>query len=169
MSRKGLSQILYLIIAASVLMMIAMVITFTATDIIGTNKEGGYKVEYGPSEAVVDWQEKWRCTKWANEDTDNISYSDLKQVEDWYESEHEELAVETDRDPQTMRFTIYNHSVENGSVTGCKLPGYRDYLSDCELNQTGFDLSNYSVVQTKWDTCVEQERIRTRTLSSGKK
>lgn len=30
--RKGLSQILYLIIAASVLMMIAMVITFTATD-----------------------------------------------------------------------------------------------------------------------------------------
>jgi hypothetical protein len=35
MKRKGLSQILYLIIAASVLMMIAMVITFTATDIIG--------------------------------------------------------------------------------------------------------------------------------------
>jgi hypothetical protein len=34
-SRKGLSQILYLIIAASVLMMVAMVITFTATDIIG--------------------------------------------------------------------------------------------------------------------------------------
>ncbi len=33
--RKGLSQILYLIIAASVLMMVAMVITFTATDIIG--------------------------------------------------------------------------------------------------------------------------------------
>jgi hypothetical protein len=33
--RKGLSQILYLIIAASVLMMIAMVITFTATDTIG--------------------------------------------------------------------------------------------------------------------------------------
>lgn len=32
---KGLSQILYLIIAASVLMMIAMVITFTATDTIG--------------------------------------------------------------------------------------------------------------------------------------
>ncbi|MFB6241983.1 MAG: hypothetical protein ABEJ36_04225 [Candidatus Nanosalina sp.] len=35
MKRKGLSQILYLIIAASVLMMIAMVITFTATDVIG--------------------------------------------------------------------------------------------------------------------------------------
>jgi len=35
MERKGLSQILYLIIAASVLMMIAMVITFTATDTIG--------------------------------------------------------------------------------------------------------------------------------------
>ncbi len=35
MNRKGLSQILYLIIAASVLMMIAMVITFTATDTIG--------------------------------------------------------------------------------------------------------------------------------------
>lgn len=35
MKRKGLSQILYLIIAASVLMMIAMVITFTATDTIG--------------------------------------------------------------------------------------------------------------------------------------
>lgn len=34
-SRKGLSQILFLIIAASVLMMIAMVITFTATDTIG--------------------------------------------------------------------------------------------------------------------------------------
>ena len=34
-NRKGLSQILYLIIAASVLMMIAMVITFTATDTIG--------------------------------------------------------------------------------------------------------------------------------------
>jgi len=35
MERKGLSQILYLIIAASVLMMVAMVITFTATDTIG--------------------------------------------------------------------------------------------------------------------------------------
>ena len=34
-NRKGLSQILYLIIAASVLMMVAMVITFTATDVIG--------------------------------------------------------------------------------------------------------------------------------------
>jgi cell division protein FtsL len=33
-TRKGLSQILYLIIAASVLMMIAMIITFTATDTI---------------------------------------------------------------------------------------------------------------------------------------
>ncbi|NMJ76919.1 hypothetical protein GLU64_00700 [Nanohaloarchaea archaeon] len=35
MQRKGLSQILYLIIAASVLMMVAMVVTFTATDVIG--------------------------------------------------------------------------------------------------------------------------------------
>lgn len=45
MERKGLSQILYLIIAASVLMMIAMVVTFTATDTIGglggTAEEGG--------------------------------------------------------------------------------------------------------------------------------
>jgi hypothetical protein len=34
MGRKGLSQILYLIIAASVLMMVAMVVTFSATGIL---------------------------------------------------------------------------------------------------------------------------------------
>jgi hypothetical protein len=34
MERKGLSQILYLIIAASVLMMVAMVVTFSATDVL---------------------------------------------------------------------------------------------------------------------------------------
>jgi hypothetical protein len=50
MERKGLSQILYLIIAASVLMMIAMVITFTATDTIGGL--GGQASETGCSDAL---------------------------------------------------------------------------------------------------------------------
>ena len=50
MKRKGLSQILYLIIAASVLMMIAMVITFTATDTIGGL--GGQASESGCVDAL---------------------------------------------------------------------------------------------------------------------
>ena len=50
MERKGLSQILYLIIAASVLMMIAMVITFTATDTIGGL--GGQASESGCVDAL---------------------------------------------------------------------------------------------------------------------
>jgi hypothetical protein len=40
MERKGLSQILYLIIAASVLMMVAMVLTFTATDVLTGTGQG---------------------------------------------------------------------------------------------------------------------------------
>ncbi len=49
-SRKGLSQILYLIIAASVLMMVAMVITFTATDVIGN--AGGTATENQCTKAI---------------------------------------------------------------------------------------------------------------------
>lgn len=49
-SSKGLSQILYLIIAASVLMMVAMVITFTATDVIGN--AGGTATENQCTKAI---------------------------------------------------------------------------------------------------------------------
>lgn len=50
MKQKGLSQILYLIIAASVLMMIAMIITFTASDSIGSL--GSQAEEGGCSDAL---------------------------------------------------------------------------------------------------------------------
>jgi hypothetical protein len=61
MKRKGLSQILYLIIAASVLMMIAMVITFTATDIIGG--AGGQATENTCTKAI-----QGKCATFGSDD-----------------------------------------------------------------------------------------------------
>lgn len=65
MERKGLSQILYLIIAASVLMMIAMVITFTATDTIGGL--GGSATESQCQDAVTG-----KCTAVAGTGVDIV-------------------------------------------------------------------------------------------------